>query len=218
MSVQKKVSFGSKNSMVETWIIDDAADNRRKCGDVREIGGGFYDDTMTSSSDNMVVSSKSTNHKIPNRHVTIGDSTILIMTPEATPDTPDTDGARVLGSNVRSYSPLPGSTHTGSHSGGSTPLHVASVTRQPTKGSGSPRIHAHPSKEEYYDVLHPEPKDQTREFEDDDEDDGGGDAPGRGHEPEDVYPLVSPDDVLDDPHARYVVDTLTGWPLKRSQR
>ncbi|CAL1531145.1 unnamed protein product [Lymnaea stagnalis] len=51
----------------------------------------------------------------------------------------------------------------------------------------------------------------SREHEDEDDD-----APG-DYEPEDVYPLACPDDLLDDPHARYVVDSLTGWPLKRSQ-
>ncbi|KAI8774178.1 hypothetical protein BgiBS90_025363, partial [Biomphalaria glabrata] len=172
------VSFGSKNSLVETWIIEDSALTHQRRGDVREIGYDFYDDTMTSSTDVMVASNKTPNHKPPNRHVTIGDSTVVIVTPRQTPDTPDSEGGRhSLGHTAVSAPP-------GAHLGGSsvgaaggssyhqhcahstvyTPLRITKVSAasRPNPRQLSPRVHQiRPKKEEYYDVIHPEPKDQT---------------------------------------------------------
>lgn len=155
------MSFGSKSSVIETWILDDAEVTRRKCGDVREIGGDFYDDTMTSSTDVMVANNKPTNNKIPNRHVTIGDSTYVIMTPDNTPESPDIDDTFAIS---RTVAPPPSSSVTvcyptsgrlaGPHHGETTEALTSRPLRSPPARSVSP-------KEEYYNVLQPEPKDQT---------------------------------------------------------
>ncbi|XP_035829071.1 uncharacterized protein YGR130C-like, partial [Aplysia californica] len=215
MTTQKRVSFGCKDSLVETWIIDDADVTRKKCGDVREIWSGFYDDddddTMTSASDIVVASTKSTNQKMADKHVTIGDSTFVVMTPEdnsagsspngvqtaqlqsnhnhhhhADDDSTTTSSATIVTANNTTTTTTATTTTTtstsnnGNNSSDNSAVIAPSTHEQHTSSShGASDTETHePRKdvassqrrrsalEEYYDVLNPQPKDQSLESRD----------------------------------------------------
>lgn len=105
---------------------------------------------MTSSVGVMVTGTETANHKPTNKHVTIGESTIVILTPDYTPE--DNGGFDYATPDIFS-------TATTDRAGSHVTFLRDHVTISSLKTARSSLTRD--ELQEYYDVLHPEPKDQT---------------------------------------------------------